>query len=211
LNLTSLTFFYPKGLEPLIPITTSKPASVLIPIYRDAKGRDCVILTKRSEHLKNHPGQISFPGGLQSGKESLLDTALREWEEEVGELKETIKPLGSFGEFNTFTGFIIVPFLGIYSGNFQFKPNSDEVERMILLNLDAFYHNPFYEMENPRSPGNRVYYLEIGKDILWGATANILVDLLIQFGSFQRQGIKILSNLNKPPFFDPKKEYQLHS
>ncbi len=211
LNFASLSSLYPNGLNPPLPQTASKPASVLIPIYRDTHGGDCVVLTKRSEHLKNHPGQISFPGGVQSGSETLLDTALREWEEEVGESKETIQPLGSFGEFNTFTGFIIVPFLSIYTGNFQFKPNSEEVDRMILLNLDSFLQNPFYEMENPRSPGKRVYYLELEKDILWGATANILVDLLIQFGSFQRRGIKILSNLNNPPFFDPGKEYQHQS
>jgi 8-oxo-dGTP pyrophosphatase MutT (NUDIX family) len=209
LNLDALTSLYPNGLDPPLPNSKSKPASVLIPIFRDTKGRDCVVLTKRSEHLKNHPGQISFPGGVQSGSETLLDTALREWEEEVGESKETIKPLGSFGEFNTFTGFIIVPFLGIYTGNFNFKPNAGEVARMILLNLDAFNQDPFYEMENPRSPGKRVYYLELDKDILWGATASILVDLLIQFGSFHRQGIKIYSNLNKSPYFDPSKEYQL--
>lgn len=208
LHLSSLISLYPHGLKPPLPNPNTIPASVLIPIYRDTQGKDCVVLTKRSEHLKNHPGQISFPGGVQNGNETLLDTALREWEEEVGESKETIHPLGSFGEFNTFTGFTIVPFLGIYSGNFRFKPNSEEVDKMILLNLDSFQQNHFYEMENPRSPGKRVYYLELENDILWGATANILVELLIQFGSFQRRGIKVLSNLNKPPFFDPRKKYQ---
>jgi 8-oxo-dGTP pyrophosphatase MutT (NUDIX family) len=209
LELESLPLRYPHRLKPTIPISGSKPASVIIPLFKDANGQDNVVLTKRSETLKNHPGQISFPGGVCGNEEELLETAEREWEEEVGEPRTTLDVIGSFGEFNTFTGFIIVPFIAYYSGKFIFKPNKEEVDKMIFLNLEVFNTGAFFEMENPRSPGKQVYYLELEDELLWGATAQILVRLLHEFGSFHRRGIRVLSNLDKPPFFSPNIEYKI--
>jgi 8-oxo-dGTP pyrophosphatase MutT (NUDIX family) len=209
LKLESLPIGYPQRLKPTIPISGQKPASVIIPLFKDTNGQDNVILTKRNENLKNHPGQISFPGGVCSTDEELLETAEREWEEEVGEPRNTLDVIGSFGEFNTFTGYIIVPFIAYYTGKFIFNPNKEEVDKMILLNLEVFNTGAFYEMENPRSPGKQVYYLELEGDLLWGATAQILVRLLHEYGSFNRRGIRVLSNLNKTPFFNPNIEYKI--
>ena len=203
LYLDNLSLKYPCKLNPSVPQTLSKASSVVIPLYSDINGNFSVILTKRNENLKNHPGQISFPGGVKGKEEDLLETALREWEEEVGDNRHSLEVLGSFGEFNTFTGYVIVPFVAYYKGNFNFKPNPDEVERMILLDLESFHTDPFYEMEHPRNPGKSVYYLKIKNDILWGATAQILVSFLSEFGNFERRGKKVLPNLNKPPFFNP--------
>ena len=211
LKLESLPFGYPHRLNPTISIPGPKPASVIIPLYKDTNGQDNVILTKRSETLKNHPGQISFPGGVCSNGEELLETAEREWEEEVGEPRSTLDVIGSFGEFNTFTGYIIVPFIAFYSGEFIFNPNREEVDKMILLNLEEFNTGAFFEMENPRSPGKKVYYLVLDGDLLWGATAQILVRLLQEFGSFKRRGIRVLSNLDRPPYFNPNIEYKIQS
>ena len=80
---------------------------------------------------------------------------------------------------------------------------------MIFLNLEVFNTGAFFEMENPRSPGKKVYYLELEGDLLWGATAQILVRLLHEFGSFNRRGIRVLSNLDIPPFFNPNLEYKI--
>ncbi|NBU97342.1 MAG: CoA pyrophosphatase [Spirochaetia bacterium] len=203
LYLDSLSLKYPCKLNPSVPQSSSKASSVVVPLYSDTNGNFSVILTKRNENLKNHPGQISFPGGVKGQGENLMETALREWEEEVGDNRHSLEVLGSFGEFNTFTGYVIVPFIAYYKGNFNFKPNPDEVERMILLDLESFHSEPFYEMENPRNPGKSIYYLRLSNDILWGATAQILVSFLSEFGNFERRGEKVFPNLNKPPFFSP--------
>jgi 8-oxo-dGTP pyrophosphatase MutT (NUDIX family) len=203
LNLENLGVKYPNKLNPRVPQTSSKASSVVVPLFCDSNENFSVILTKRNENLKNHPGQISFPGGVKSQEEDLLETALREWEEEVGDHRDSLEVLGSFGEFNTFTGYVIVPFVAYYKGNFNFNPNLDEVERMILLDLEAFQTNPFFEMDHPRNPGKSVYYLKIMNDILWGATAQILVSFLSEFGNFERRGKKVVPNLNRPPFFNP--------
>jgi hypothetical protein len=80
---------------------------------------------------------------------------------------------------------------------------------MIFLNLEEFNTGAFFEMENPRSPGKKVYYLVLDGDLLWGATAQILVRLLQEFGSFKRRGIRVLSNFDKPPYFNPNIEYKI--
>jgi 8-oxo-dGTP pyrophosphatase MutT (NUDIX family) len=203
LFLDNLTVKYPNKLYPAVPQTSSKASSVVVPLFSDSNENFSVILTKRNENLKNHPGQISFPGGVKGQEEDLLETALREWEEEVGDNRDSLEVLGSFGEFNTFTGYVIVPFIAYYKGDFNFNPNLDEVERMILLDLETFQTNPFFEMDHPRSPGKSVYYLKIMDDILWGATAQILVSFLSEFGNFDRRGKKVFPNLNRPPFFNP--------
>ena len=154
---------------------------MIIPLYKTSEDGYTLILTKRNENLKNHPGQISFPGGVKGDTESLLETAFREWEEEVGESRDKLEVCGSFGEFNTSTGYIIVPFIAFYSGDFNFSPNPDEVERIILLELNTFYENPFFEVSHPKYPGRSIYYLQLKEELLWGATANIIVKFLREF------------------------------
>ena len=209
INLENLNHLYPQGLYPSLPRDNAKLSSVIIPLFKSSKEEFTLILTKRNENLKNHPGQISFPGGVKSESESLLETAFREWEEEIGESRDHLNVCGSFGEFNTFTGYVIVPFIAIYSGNFSFKPNPDEVDRIILLDLKLFNENPFYEVHHPKYPGRCIYYLQLNEELLWGATAGIIVKFLKEFGNFQRSGTKVVPNLDKSPFFNPLFPFQI--
>ena len=87
-------------------------AAVLIPIVERNDGLK-VILTKRSNNLKQHPGQISFPGGKsEKTDKSLVATALRETKEEIGINDKNVEILGQLSQHVTITGFKITPFIG---------------------------------------------------------------------------------------------------
>ena len=78
---------------------------MVLPFYQTGNHKTGILLTKRSEHLKSHAGQISFPGGkFDESDGTLLETALREWEEETGERRETLEIIGSYHGLNTGTG-----------------------------------------------------------------------------------------------------------
>ncbi|MCB1141426.1 MAG: CoA pyrophosphatase [Leptospiraceae bacterium] len=180
-----------------------RASSVIIPIFKNSNGGHSVILTKRSEELKHHPGQISFPGGTLSENETFLGAGIREFEEELGVPGSDLDPISDFGYFDTSTGFVIIPFIAYYKGDFQFKPNPSEVDKVIIFDLEMFNEKPFYAMESKRVQGKYVYYLQLEDDLLWGATAMILVSLLRKLSNFDREPIRVRSNLSGPPFFNP--------
>jgi len=186
------------------PEIPTKKAGVIVAFYNQA-GKEGIILTKRTSHLRSHPGQISFPGGVyQLEDSSLLQTALREWEEEVGASKNDLEFLAPYKLFHTFTGYLIYPFLTEYKGNFQFRINPNEVEKIILLELNKFLTLPFYVAENPRRKGHQIYYFDLGEELLWGVTCGIIVSLLYEFTDFQKKPKLVQLNLSSPPFFNPK-------
>jgi 8-oxo-dGTP pyrophosphatase MutT (NUDIX family) len=178
-------------------------AAVVIPlVYKNDKIG--FLLTKRSDNLKNHPGQISFPGGVVSPTDaSVLETALREWEEEVGSSKIDIQVMGRYIDMFTGTGFHISTIIGEYSGNYNFKLCSREVDFLFELYLDDFYQCPFYSIRTEKEHYKEFYYLDHPKGLLWGATCKILVTLLQDFFDFERQPTPAQFNLSKPPFFQP--------
>jgi 8-oxo-dGTP pyrophosphatase MutT (NUDIX family) len=181
-----------------------KSSAVVIPLFTTPSGEDGVVLTKRSENLRSHPGQVSFPGGVHSSQDkNFVDTAFREWEEEVGVSQSTLQYISTYKPVHTFTGYIIHPIVARYTGNFQFSINPKEVDELILLDLDSFLTHPFYTIPNPRFPAKEgVYYLSMDKHLLWGATCYILVHFLRDFADFIRQPTLVSANLNKPPFLD---------
>ena len=98
---------------PQVSTSGLQASSVLVPFYFTNENKPGIILTKRSEHLKNHPGQISFPGGkFDESDKTLLETALREWEEETGETRETLEIIGSYHSLDTGTGYHIKYLIG---------------------------------------------------------------------------------------------------
>ena len=118
-----------------------KISSVVLPFYQTQNNKTGILLTKRSEHLKSHAGQISFPGGkFDESDGTLLETALREWEEETGERRETLEIIGSYHGLNTGTGFHITPYISVYTVDFNFNVNRNEVDFMIQIELEHFLH-----------------------------------------------------------------------
>jgi 8-oxo-dGTP pyrophosphatase MutT (NUDIX family) len=171
-----------------------------MPFYYNDQGELGILLTKRSKHLKSHPGQISFPGGVREEGETLEETALREWEEEMGVSGDSIQLLDCFHSLTTITGYHITPFVGIYNGDFAFQL-SDEVESAFGVPLITFLECPFYCIDFFRSGRNRVYYFDLpGQGLLWGATCEILVRFFQMTAGFNREPISTQANLSEPPF-----------
>lgn len=183
-----------------------KISSVMMPFYFTKENEMGVLLTKRSDFLKNHPGQISFPGGqFDHCDKTLAETALREWEEETGETRDTIEILGSYHTLNTGTGFHITPFISIYRGNFNFHLNKNEVDYLIMLELDKLFHVPFYtiRLEHHLSGRTNLYYFDLPEGLLWGATCHMLYHFLKEFCGFTREPDIVKQNLSSAPFFSP--------
>lgn len=184
-----------------------KVSSVIIPLFLDKGGRDGIVLTKRSKHLKSHPGQVSFPGGIFNPNEddTLLEAALREWEEETGEPRNTLEVIGKYKEIRVRTGFHITPYVSIYRGDFHFNFNTEEVDFMFLFYLDEIEGIPFYKMPIQDRDYPEIYYFQHPSSLIWGATCEILVSFLREFCDFHKTGILVKPNLIHPPFFDPNK------
>ncbi len=177
-------FEQPGTIEPVIEIpeivpATLTPAAVLIPLVLREDGLQ-VLLTRRTDHLLNHPGQISFPGGrAEPGEVFPLATALRETEEETGIKPESIEPLGTLPEYCTGTGFRISPVVGVLSPPFTLAPDPFEVAEIFEVPL-AFLINPA-NIERPtmewKGKQRRFYAIPYGDYYIWGATAGMLVVL----------------------------------
>ena len=156
-------------------------AAVLIPLFK--KGKDYHLLfTKRTEQVKHHKGEISFPGGaFDEGDFQLEKTALREAFEEIGLREEDVQVLGALDDIITRTEFIVTPFVGIFSGYpYPFKLSPVEIEELIevplprLLDQGCFGERVIIQGDSERAVESYQY----GKYIIWGATARILRQFL---------------------------------
>jgi 8-oxo-dGTP pyrophosphatase MutT (NUDIX family) len=158
-----------------------KPAAILLPLFKKG-GKYHLLLTKRTEAVEYHKGQICFPGGAQNkGDADLKQTALRETYEEIGVLPEDVEILGMLDKMGTVTSnFLITPFVGIIPYPCQFKINEDEIEELIEIPLSALankknYREDTYVIDGVARTGSIFEYK--GKTI-WGATARILKQFL---------------------------------
>jgi len=149
-----------------------REAGVLILI--DNKKR--LILTKRTKKVATHKGQISFPGGKYEEKDNdLLETAIREAEEEIGIPKRYIKIIGRLGyNYISPRGYIIYAFVGLID-SFRFKKNEEEVERIIRVPY-SFFKRGYVSRHLYKTKTNRKVLLPVyifGRHRIWGATAKI--------------------------------------
>jgi 8-oxo-dGTP pyrophosphatase MutT (NUDIX family) len=137
-----------------------------------------LVFTERRSDLKRHAGEISFPGGRREEGEELLDTALREAEEEIGLSRDRVKVAGALPPIGTFvTNYKVHPFVGLIDPGLQFEPNPSEVESVLVASLDdltAAYAKR--RLVRRGVPIKTDTYL-IADKLIWGATARILADL----------------------------------
>jgi 8-oxo-dGTP pyrophosphatase MutT (NUDIX family) len=157
------------------------PAAILLPLY-EKEGEYYIILTKRTEELEYHKGQICFPGGTRDGEEEeLSDTALRETYEEIGVRPEDVEILGQLDRMGTVTSnFLITPYVGIIPYPYDFIVSSDEIAELIQMPLlglkyDSKYWEETYTVEGVTGQAG---FFEYGDKVIWGATARILKQLL---------------------------------
>jgi 8-oxo-dGTP pyrophosphatase MutT (NUDIX family) len=164
------------------------PAAVLVPLFERAK-EPYLVFIRRSENVREHKGQISFPGGSRDPRDvTLLETALRETREELGIDPATIQILGVLDDYLTVTNFQITPFVGVLPPDCTYHPHSDEVAEVLeiplrLLADPARLRSEPWEWEG----GTReVFYLDAGSCVIWGATARIVLQLLATWNSLTR-------------------------
>jgi 8-oxo-dGTP pyrophosphatase MutT (NUDIX family) len=157
------------------------PAAVLVPIFEE-DGEAHVILTRRSDRLRSHTGEVSFPGGRLEPNEAPLAAALRESTEEVGLDASTVEILGQLEPLSTMSSRAgITPFVGALPGRPPLQPNPHEVAHAFDVSLSALMAEGVYREERwdtPWADDHPVYFFDLPEDIVWGATARMLYRLL---------------------------------
>jgi 8-oxo-dGTP pyrophosphatase MutT (NUDIX family) len=152
-------------------------AAVLVPMHGWPEHPGLVFTERRSD-LKRHAGEISFPGGRRDDGEELIETALREAEEEIGLARDNVEVVGALPPIGTFvTNYKITPFVGLIAEGMRFEPNPAEVESVLLASLEdlaAAYEKR--RLVRRGVPIKTDTYL-VGDKLIWGATARILAML----------------------------------
>lgn len=154
-------------------------AAVLVPLVTHAGGMTAVF-TRRTDHLSDHAGQVSFPGGRREpGDRDAVATALREAEEEIGLDAARVEVVGRLGLCDTSTGFGVVPVVGLVAPPLDFALDDFEVAEVFEVPLD-FLLDPANRRRERRRHGGRLreyYAMDYDGRTIWGATARIVIAL----------------------------------
>jgi len=166
-----------------LPPSDLRQASVLVPLYVDA-GELWTVLTKRTDTLPSHRGQIAFPGGARDLGEDPWAAALREAQEEMGFEPGKVLRLGELDEGETPAGFRIIPCVGAIPYPYEARPNEAEIAEVFNLPLSAFANPRLVEERTVELDGRRrqIRIYHIGNRQIWGLTARILQNLLVRVG-----------------------------
>ena len=161
------------------PLEALTPAAVLVPIVGHA-GAPTILLTKRTDHLRDHAGQVSFPGGrVEMADEGPVDTALRETDEEVGIDRSHVEIVGHLANYETRTGFSVTPVVGYVRPGFELKLDRFEVAAAFEVPLEYVLDPRNHERQSREWQGVERHFYVIRYDdyFIWGATAGMLVNL----------------------------------
>jgi len=155
-------------------------AAVLLPLYCK-QGEYYLLFTKRTQKVREHKGQISFPGGGQEGDETLVSTALRECAEEIGLVAEEVEILGELDDTISVTSnYIISSFVALIPWPYQFKVSEEEIDELIEVPIPALLDRNCQRQESEIIDGEMVtsYFYDYQGRVIWGATARILKQFL---------------------------------
>jgi 8-oxo-dGTP pyrophosphatase MutT (NUDIX family) len=155
-----------------------RPAAVLVPIVDHPE--PTVLLTQRAQHLPDHAGQVSFPGGkIDKSDASPCDSALREAEEEIGLERSFVTPIGYLDLYMTTLGYRIVPVVARIAPGFALTLNMSEVDAVFEVPLAFLMDQNNVERHSRDWQGMRRHYYAItfGERYIWGVTAGILRNL----------------------------------
>ncbi|MGO9451301.1 MAG: NUDIX hydrolase [Candidatus Binataceae bacterium] len=156
----------------------SKGAAVLVPIF-ERDGDLHLVYIRRADHVSSHRGQVAFPGGrVDPTDATLLHTALREADEEVGISPGVVDVLGAFPTMSTLTsGIVVAPFAGVIPASTAMRPSPDEVAEIFAVPLSALA-DPRYRGEHQWEGSRKFPAILYGGQTIWGLTLRITENLL---------------------------------
>ena len=168
----------------MLPTRALIPAAVLVGLVERSDGIG-VLLTKRTPHLTDHAGQISFPGGrIDAGDADAVAAALREAEEEVGLPRNYVEMLGRLDTYVTRTGFEVTPCVGFVKPPELYYPDPFEVAEVFEVPLRFFRDPTSRKLESRMYQGKQRFFYAYpwGDYYIWGATAGMLNNLIEVLG-----------------------------
>ena len=159
--------------------TGRRPAAVLVPVLGAEQGALRLLLTQRTDHLRDHAGQISFPGGGLKSGETSLEAALREAEEEVGLARSAVEIFGEMPRYHTGTGFNVSPMVAFVAAGAPLAPDPGEVAEIFEVPLDFLVDPRNFRQETRYYRGAWRSFLAVpwAGRYIWGATAGMLAQL----------------------------------
>ena len=173
-----------------IPVDGLRPAAVLVPLLV-RNGEDCLLFTRRTEHLPHHGGEISFPGGARHAEDpDLAGTARRETEEELGIGADLIELHGRLDDYWSIHGYHVVPFVGTIPHPFPYRIADFEIAELIEAPVDHFRQPGVHHVEDWTHRGrvHPVDFYRYGEHVIWGLTAAILRQFLSVTDPIGREG-----------------------
>ena len=171
--------------DTLRPIADYSAASILVIFINNEKDQESYILiTQRKRNLRKHAGQVAFPGGRKEvADKNLLETALRETEEEINLSKDNYDIIGDLPNFYTGTGYVVTPFIALMKSesNWQnlISPNPEEVEKIFTPKSMELLSPKFHIREKPpiKSSMLMTWRINYNNENIWGLTARVLVTI----------------------------------
>lgn len=157
-----------------------RPSAVLLPLF-ELDNEPHLLFTRRTEDVRHHQGEISFPGGAwEEGDASLELTALREAEEEVGLKVGDVALLGRLDDFISIHGYHVVPYVGYFQAPYPYRADPRETAELIEVPLGRLRDPAIFRVEDWTHKGRKipVCFYTIDEHEIWGLTADILRQFL---------------------------------
>ena len=167
----------------------SEASILVIFINNYDKNESYILLTQRKNNLRKHAGQIAFPGGRKEIEDkTLLETVVRETEEEISLSRENYDIIGYFPKFYTGTGYVVTPYIALMKelSNWEnlIKPNADEVNKIFIPKSQQLLLPEYHIREKPpiKSSMSMTWRINYQNENIWGLTARVLVTLSAGLG-----------------------------
>lgn len=160
------------------------PAAVLIPLLRKGDYWHVLFIRRSANQHDPHSGQVAFPGGAcDPGDGNVIETALREAQEEIGLKPHDVRVVGQLNQFYTITSYRVTPIVGVIPWPYTFHLATDEVRRAFTIPLEflADENNRSVElrqMPHPHPPIPVIYFRQYDGEVLWGASARFILRLI---------------------------------
>lgn len=170
------------------PFRPKKTAAVLVALLDLPEPE--LVLTRRAEHLPQHPGQVSFPGGAaEESDSSAVQTALREAYEEIGLPAEVTTPIGFLDRMDTISDYRVLPVVAMVKPPVRWILDEREVAEVFTVPLSIALDDSLYETRYFERDGNQytLWSLKYKRFNIWGATAAIIMNLIVRMQAIHAQ------------------------